>query len=242
MDRQLQTSRSAPAAIRPMMAPAAANPDQMATPRAPVDREGRCDGRQCPGHDHRGAEAHDHAGGDQARRAVGECGRDRPSGENRCAGDEDGSPPDAVSECAQRQHECGEGDGVAVGDPGEGAVGRAECHGQVGKREVDRRHGGDDEHEGQAHRGEDAALCARCARVCKFGLVGHGVLQSVRAGLSQVVAIRRVTARMAVRVTAPRTRSGRAGAASGVGVPSRGKRARAFSRSIRRVRSASSAV
>ena len=89
-----------------------------------------------------------------ARRRLGSRRAERGEAEDDGADEQQRPPAEPVAERAEGQHEGGEGDGVAVGDPGELRARRAEVEADAGQRQVDARDRRDDQHEGEAHRGE----------------------------------------------------------------------------------------
>ena len=78
----------------------------------------------------------------------------RSEAEEHGADEQQGAPPEAIAERAEGQDQRGQGDRVAVGDPGELGARRAEVEADAGQREVDARDRCHDQHEGEAHGGE----------------------------------------------------------------------------------------
>ena len=124
--------------------------------------EGAGDDRQGGRHDQGGADTHQPAQPDQRRGRGGQRREAGAGGEDGQAGDQDRLAAVAVSQCAGRQQQPGEHQGVGVDDPLELAhrgVGRG---GHVGQRHVQGGDGGHHQGQGQQDDGEyPAALGGR---------------------------------------------------------------------------------
>jgi hypothetical protein len=123
--------------------------------------EGGGDDRQGDRHDHGGTDAGDHPGDEQHLHRRGDGGGHVGGGEHGEARQQDVLAAPPVADGADRQEQRGQGDGVAVDDPQQLALGGTEVEGEVLLGDVETRHRGDDRHERHDHRDEDPALALR---------------------------------------------------------------------------------
>ena len=138
--------------------------------------EARRDHRERDRHDHRRGDAGQDAGDEEDVDRPGEAGQDVGTGEQHEPAEQDGLAAPAVTDGADGQQQGGEGHGVAVDDPQQLALGRAEVDRQILLGDVQPGHGGDDGDQGRAHGDEDPPLTAGVGDDLVDG-VGHGVLQ-----------------------------------------------------------------
>lgn len=130
-------------------------------PRSLLVGERRRDDRQGDGHDHCRRQTGHGPADEQHLGARRDGGGDAGRAEQPKAGEQDRSAPPAVADGADGQQEGGQGQRVGVDDPQQQALRRPELDRQVLERHVERRHGGDDGGEGEAHRDEDALAATR---------------------------------------------------------------------------------
>ena len=117
--RQLEKPTSAPPITGPSASarPETAAQTPSASARVPLVRVHVADDRQRPWLARRGTDAHDDAPDDQPIDVDGGRCHDRPGAEHRDAGQHDPLAPEQVTQHPRRQHEAGEGQGVAVDHP-----------------------------------------------------------------------------------------------------------------------------